>query len=70
MGARKRSHAETALYVWQDGNWWIGFLEEYPDYWTQGVTREELEENLRDLLMDLTSGEIPHARRMAEMEIS
>jgi predicted RNase H-like HicB family nuclease len=28
---------------------WIGYLEEYPDYGTQGETLEDLKEHLRDL---------------------
>jgi predicted RNase H-like HicB family nuclease len=38
---------------------------EFPDYLTQGETLSELEENLRDLYLDLTSGEIPGIRRVA-----
>ena len=34
---------------WQDEEMWLGYLEEYPDYWTQGETKQELEDNLRDL---------------------
>ena len=34
---------------WQDDEMWLGYLEEYPDYMTQGETIEELEENLRDI---------------------
>ncbi len=41
---------------WQDGDAWLGYLEEFPDYWTQGETKEELEENLRDIYFELTSG--------------
>jgi len=41
---------------WQEDDWWLGYLEEYPDYWTQGRTPKELEENLSDLFRDLTSG--------------
>ena len=37
----------------------LGYLEEYPDYWTQGKTIEELEENLIDIYKDLTGGAIP-----------
>jgi len=40
---------------WQDDNLWIGYLEEFPDYWTQGETLEELKENLKDLWRDLAS---------------
>jgi len=44
---------------WQDGDMWLGYFEDFPDYLTQGVSPAELEENLRDLYRDLTSGEIP-----------
>jgi hypothetical protein len=42
---------------------------EFPDYLTQGESLEELEENLRDLYRDLTSGEIPGIRGIAELSI-
>ncbi len=54
---------------WQDEDMWIGYLEEFPDYWTQGHTMEELEVNLRDIYVELTSGRIPSVRRVAELEI-
>jgi predicted RNase H-like HicB family nuclease len=60
----------TARYVhWQDDGMWLGYFEEFPDYLTQGETVEELRENLRDLYKDLTSGEIPGIRRVAEMSL-
>ncbi len=55
---------------WQDEDMWLGYLEEYPDYWTQGETVEELEENLRDIYRELTSGSIPCVRRVAELELA
>jgi hypothetical protein len=51
---------KTARYIyWQDEDMWLGYLEEYPDYWTQGMTMEDLEENLRDIYQELTSGSTP-----------
>jgi hypothetical protein len=48
---------ETTRFVyWQDGNMWLGYLEEYPDYMTQGESLAELKENLVDIYNDLTSG--------------
>ena len=44
---------------YEDNGMWIGWLEAYPDYRTQGATREELEANLRDILDEVTSGTIP-----------
>jgi len=60
----------TARYVhWQDQGMWLGYLEEYPDYLTQAETVQELEENLRDLYRDLTSGEILGIRRVGELTL-
>lgn len=54
---------------WQDDDMWLGYLEEYPDYWTQGETEEKLKENLLDLYSELTGGAIPYVRRVAELEV-
>jgi len=43
---------------WQDGDTFLGFLNDHPDYWTQGDTRSELIENLKDILADIASGEV------------
>lgn len=32
----------------------IGYLNQYPDHWTQGETLEELEEMLKSLYADLS----------------
>lgn len=61
---------KSIRYVhWQDGDMWLGYLEEYPDYMTQGETLQELEENLRDIYADLTSGAIPCVRKVAELQV-
>ena len=60
----------TARYVhWQNGEMWLGYFEEFPDYLTQGESLSELEENLRDLFQDLTSGKIPGIRRVGELKV-
>lgn len=49
-----------AQYIyWQDGDQWVAYFEEHPDYMTQGESFEDLQESLKDLYHDLTSGEIP-----------
>ena len=48
---------------------WLGYLEEFRDYWTQGESLEDLQEHLRDLYNDLASGAIPNVRRTAELEL-
>jgi predicted RNase H-like HicB family nuclease len=60
----------TLRYIhWQDSGMWLGYFEEYPDYLTQGDSLDELEENLRDLYRDLTSGQIPGVRKVAELSV-
>ena len=49
---------------------WLGYLEEYPDYMTQGKSIEELQDNLKDIYKELTSGTIPHVRKVAELQVS
>jgi hypothetical protein len=59
-----------AFTYWQDGEDWLGHLDEFPDYATQGKSLEELREQLADLYRDLTSGEIPSVRRHAELNVA
>ena len=49
---------------------WLGYLEDYPDYMTQGESLEELRGNLKDVYDDLTSGNIPGVRKIAEFQIA
>jgi hypothetical protein len=55
---------------WQNADFWLGYLEDFLDYMTQGESFEELQENLRDLHRDLTSGQIPGVRRVAELPVA
>ncbi len=52
---------------WQDGEYFIGYLNDYPDYRTQGFSKEELVENLKYLLKDIESGEVPFIRKVEEL---
>ena len=52
---------------WQDKDMWLGYLNEYPDYMTQGETIDELKENLIDVYKELESSYIPAVRHQAEL---
>lgn len=60
---------EKFIY-WQDENMFLGYLEKYPDYMTQGETILELKENLIDIYHELTSGKIPQVHKVDELEIA
>lgn len=55
---------------WQEDDQWLGYLEEFPDYWTQGESLEDLKEHLRDIHDDLSNDRIPEVRRTAELEVN
>ncbi len=65
----KTGKTKIRFIYWKEEEMWIGYLEEYPDYWTQGESIEELKENLRDIYKELTSGAIPSIRRVGEFEL-
>jgi adenosylhomocysteine nucleosidase len=46
---------QTVKYVyWAEDGGWLGYLQEFPDDWTHGETREDLQEHLRDLYAGLS----------------
>ncbi len=55
---------------WQDGEMWLGYFQEYPDYMTQGENMEELQENLKDIYHELISDNIPFVRHVAELAVA
>jgi hypothetical protein len=62
---------QTLKYIhWQDGNMFLGYLEEYPDYRTQAETLDELRENLTELYHDFNSGALPGIRKVDELVIT
>lgn len=58
------------IVVWQEGDAWLGHLQEYPDYWTQGESLDDVREHLKDLHKDLSGGLIPGARRVEDLIVS
>ena len=62
---------QRVKYVyWQEGAIWLGYLQDYPDYWTQGESLDDLKEHLADLYKDVTSGEIVGIRKVGELTVS
>jgi predicted RNase H-like HicB family nuclease len=43
------------IYKEEDG-WYVGHIQEYPDYESQGKTLEELKENLLEIYNDIKEG--------------
>lgn len=57
------------IYYEEDGVL-VGWIEEYPDYRTQGETMHQLQENLLDVYKELTSGDIPRVHKVGELSVA
>jgi hypothetical protein len=61
----------TAKFIhWEEDGGWLGYLQDYPDYWTQGKTLDDLKDHLGALYHNLTSGELPGIRKVDELVVS
>lgn len=58
---------ESLRYIyWQGGDAWLGYLQDYPDYWTQGESLEDLQEHLKELYRDIAGGKLSGIRKVGE----
>jgi len=56
---------------WQEADGkYLGYLNEFPDHWTQGETLEDLKAHLRDLQGLLSDGELVGVRHESELELA
>jgi len=62
---------KTQYTFWKEKDgMYLGFLNDYPDHWTQGQDLTDLKANLQDLLVTFRSEEIPGIREVGELEYS
>jgi hypothetical protein len=69
FGRNGENSMKTKFTYYKEDEMWIGWLEEYPDYRTQGESLPELKENLKDIYRELTSGNIPGVRKVGELVV-
>jgi predicted RNase H-like HicB family nuclease len=65
--------ANYTAVIQQEGEWWIGWVQEVPGVNSQGHTREELLDNLRDALeeaLEMNRAEARAAANGAYEEVS
>lgn len=55
---------------WKDEDYYIGHLNDFPDYETQGLTLEELQENLIDIYKDIASETVPFIHHVSELVVA
>lgn len=61
---------ESKRFIYyQEGELYVGWLEEFPDYRTQGETMDELKKNLQEVYSELTAGQIPCVHKVGELGV-
>ena len=56
---------------WQDNGMWLGYLDEFPDYMTQGTSLDDLKEHLVDIHNEVIAKKIPiPGRQHATLEVA
>ena len=51
-----------------DGKY-LGYLNDYPDHWTQGNDFDDLKDHLRDLFQEFANEELPGIKKVEELEV-
>lgn len=59
--------AKVTYWLESDGRY-LGYLNDFPEHWTQGESLEDLKAQLRDL-WKLFQIQIPGIRRVVEMDL-
>jgi len=52
-----------------DGTY-LGYLDDYPEYVTQGESLADLQAHLLDIHREITSGNLPGLRRRGELQVA
>lgn len=58
----------TMVY-WKEDKFWLGKILEHPEIMTQGLTLEELEENIKDAYRLMIMEDIPQGFQIKEIAI-
>ncbi len=60
---------KTRFTYWKENDGCtLGYLNDYPDHWTQGESLEDLKEHLKDLYQTFSAEQIPGIRKVEDLE--
>ena len=61
----------TKITFWKEADGrYLGYLNAYPDHWTQGDDPADLKNHLRDLFQTFEAEEVPGIRKEEELEVA
>ena len=61
---------EFNIFYKKKNEWFIGYIQEYPYYESQGKTLDELKKNLIEIYNDINEGLVPDAEPFQLMQVA
>jgi predicted RNase H-like HicB family nuclease len=67
---RIQSYMKIQITYWQEADGtYLGYLNDYPDHWTQGTDLADLRDHLADLHREFTGRTLPGIKRVEEIDV-
>ena len=61
----------TKFTYWQeDDGKFLGYLNDFPDHWTQGETLQDLKDHLRDLYETFSEEHLSGIKKVEELDLA
>jgi hypothetical protein len=67
---RREKFMKQKITYWKESDGkYLGYLNDYPEHWTQGENLEDLKEHLLDLYREFSTGDLPGIKKVEEIEV-
>ncbi|HSB04796.1 MAG TPA: hypothetical protein VLK23_06330 [Thermodesulfobacteriota bacterium] len=67
---RREKFMKLNIVYKEEKGWFVGHIQEYPNYESQGKTLEELRDNLIEIYDDIRKGLVPDAEPFQILEVA
>ncbi|MDR4495163.1 MAG: hypothetical protein R3B74_12210 [Nitrospirales bacterium] len=67
---RSENFMKQKITYWKESDGkYLGYLNDYPEHWTQGENLEDLKEHLLDLYKEFSKDDLPGIKKVEEIEV-
>ena len=67
---RRENSVKQKITYWKESDGkYLGYLNDYPEHWTQGENLEDLKEHLLDLYREFSRNDLPGIKKVEEIEV-